>query len=210
MSSADRREGYIHNRVLIDSSRVLDAQFSDTLVFLTGAQVEMLRNVVQYLNRWDTYVSEYQDGYYITPSAEDYDSILAIVADLEEELMGNPNVIWGYNDRWSVHVEHTVIGDGAYTLVGEAVPNGYVYTLQSVVMRDLTSASNTIPKLWSPDALVAIGEVVLAAASALRIVDGLNYTLKYGDKVQVRFYDAKDGDEIEFFCWGYKTVVPEE
>lgn len=210
MSGADRREGYIHNRVLIEASRVLDAQFSDTLVFLTGAQVEMLRNVVQYLNRWDTYVSEYKEGYYITPSAEDYDSILGIVADMEEELMGNPNTIWGYKDRWVEKVEHTVIGDGSYDVDADAVPEGYVYTLQSLVCRNLTNACGTVPKLVSGSIQVPVGQYVGSGATIYRIVDGVNYTLKEGDIARCRFYSCLDGDELELFLWGYKMVVTEE
>lgn len=210
MANGTRRNGYIYNRVLIEASRVLETEQSDAVVFLTGAHLEMLRNVTQYLSRRDTYVTEYEDGYYITPSDEDYDTILGIVADMEEALMGNQNVIWGYNDRWAEHTEHTVVGDGAMTLDTPAVPSGYVFTLQAVVCRNLTTAGNTIPKIQAGAVLVSIGQVVLTNATELRILDGLNYTMKEGDYVRVRFYDALDGDEIEIFTWGYKMIVPEE
>lgn len=210
VTNGERRNGYTYNRVLIEASRVLDTQFSDAVVFLTGAQIEMLRNVSQYLSRRDTYVTEYKEGYYITPSDEDYDSILQVVADMEETLMGNPNVIWGYGDTWVEEVKYTVIGDGSYDVDSDPVPAGYVYTLQSLVCRNLTSACGTVPKLVSGVIQVPVGPYVGSGATIYRIVDGVGYTLKEGDKARCRFYSCLDGDELELFLWGYKMVVPEE
>lgn len=210
MGEVERRRGYAYNRVLIESERILAPEFNDAIVFLSGAQIEMLRNVSQYLNRLGTYAAEYNPGYYLVPTDEDFDDILEIVADLEETLMGNPNVIWGYNERWVEHVEHTKVGAGGYDLKSATVPNGYVYTLQSVVARNLTNSGGTIPKLWSGAIHVPIGVYVETAATVYRIVAGLNNTLKYGDEAWVRFYGVSDGDELEMFLWGYKMVVPEE
>jgi len=83
-----RRKQYYRPRVLVDTSRVLNPQFADSLVCLTGAQLEMLRNLTQYLHRRSTFVDDYGTDYYTTPTNAEWDDIQSIVAELEETLMG--------------------------------------------------------------------------------------------------------------------------
>jgi hypothetical protein len=210
MAESDRRHKYAYNRVLIETERILDPQFDDAVVFLSGAQLEMLRNVTQYLNRRNTYVSEQFLDYYLAPTVADYDVILAIVADMEESLMGNPNTIWGYDDRWEELVEHTMIGAGSYNLVTANVPDGYVYTLQALVLRNIGTAVVTSPYIRGLDTENIIGQLVETESNVYRILNALTYVLKVDDKVVVRFINCEDADEIEMRLWGYKTVVPTE
>lgn len=93
MPEATRVKKYYRKRVLIDTERVLDPQFDDSLLCITGAQLEMLRNLTQYLHRRSTFVSEYNDQYYLAPTEEEWDSLQAIVADLEETLMGCEDLV---------------------------------------------------------------------------------------------------------------------
>lgn len=88
MSTEWRRKTYYKPRVMINTARILDPQFSDGLMCITGPQIEMLRNVTQYLRRRSTFASEYHEGYYLAPDTSDWDDIQAIVSDLEETLMG--------------------------------------------------------------------------------------------------------------------------
>ena len=88
MSEAWRRKRYYDKRVILSVPRILDPQFEDILVCITGAQVEMLRNMTQYLHRRSTYASAYEPDHYLAPSNEEWDAIQAIVADLEDTLMG--------------------------------------------------------------------------------------------------------------------------
>ena len=88
MTEAWRRKTYYRPRVLVDAVKVLDPQFPDALLCITGAQLEMLRNLTQYLHRRSTFVSELDSGYYLVPDNDDWDDIQTIVADLEETLMG--------------------------------------------------------------------------------------------------------------------------
>lgn len=83
-----QRKKYYKPRVLIDANRVLSSSFDDIWVCLTGAELEMLRNLTQYLHRHSTFVLDYASHYYITPGNEDWDTIQQIVANLEEKLMG--------------------------------------------------------------------------------------------------------------------------
>ena len=93
-----RRKTYYRPRVLIDTSRILDPQFPDSLLCITGAQIEMLRNLTQYLHRRSTFVSEQQGQYYLAPTNEEWDSLEAIVADLEDTLMGCTDITTALNN----------------------------------------------------------------------------------------------------------------
>ena len=88
MSDVWRHKTYYKPRVLIDTQRILNPQFDDALLCITGAQNEMLRNLMQYLKRRSTFAEGYTESYYLSPDTNDWDTIQAIVADLEETLMG--------------------------------------------------------------------------------------------------------------------------
>ena len=87
MSDPLRRHKYAVSRILIPAARILSPEFNAAYVFLTGSHVEILRNLLDYATRETTFVDEYHDGYYLSPDATDWDSLSAIVADLEELLM---------------------------------------------------------------------------------------------------------------------------
>jgi len=83
-----RKKTYYGPRVLIETERILNTSFPDILVCLTGPQVEMLRNLTQYLHRRSAFAQGYEKSYYLAPDNEDWVTISAIVAELEEKLMG--------------------------------------------------------------------------------------------------------------------------
>lgn len=83
-----RRKAYYDKRVLIDTERILDPQFDDSVLCLTGAQLELIRNLMQYLHRRSTFASEYELGYYLAPTEQEWDNLQVIVADLEDTIMG--------------------------------------------------------------------------------------------------------------------------
>ncbi|MEE9367092.1 MAG: hypothetical protein V3W44_10420 [Dehalococcoidales bacterium] len=208
MSESERRRSYRYNRVLIESARVLDPQFDDAVVYLTGAQIEMLRNVIQYLNRLDTYVTEYNPGYYIAPTVEDYDTILAIVANLEEVLMGNPNTIWGYADRWQNAITGTSTGE-AYTLAETPpVPEGYVYVLEHWTINQWDTGTRHVTLRVTG----GTGSPVLFDAPALPtnqdIYEAANITLKEGDTVRLIVFALADTKTCHLTVRGHTMVVP--
>lgn len=204
----EQRCSYAYHRVLIDSARVLDSQFADAVIQVTGAQLEMLRNMTQYLTRLTTYVSEYKPGYYLTPTVEDYDTILAVVAELEEVLMGNENLLWGYHERWSALYDHTKVGAGNYSLDGTAVAEGYVHVLEGTAHRDIGSAVTQLAKLDGGAVIIPIGVQEQSPSSYYAIEPGLRYTMEEGDKVTCTFYQAQDGDVLQLYAWGYKMKLP--
>lgn len=95
MSETRHRERYADTRVLIEKKYVLNPTFPNVTLTLGGGQVEMLRNLTQYLSVRSTFVDEYKVGYYFGPTDSDWDSVGAIVADLEDMLMSGDSVARG-------------------------------------------------------------------------------------------------------------------
>jgi hypothetical protein len=93
MSETWRVKTYYRPRVLIDTARVIDSDLGDELVCLTGPQLEMLRNLVSYLHRRSTFVSEYRENSYLAPTNAEWDAIQTEVAELEYTLMGCPEIV---------------------------------------------------------------------------------------------------------------------
>lgn len=208
MGSVERRRGYGYNRVLIEAARILDPQFLDAVLFLTGAQVEMLRNVTQYLNRLDTYASEYNPGYYLVPTDEDFDDILEIVADLEETLMGNPNTIWGYVDRLAERFAVVVVGNGEYSRELLEVPEGYVYTVNYIGSMNDTTQAEASHRLHDGAVYYELKVVAAQPADSWMITAPVSYVLKEGDKIYCKWDDAVAGDTVYGRVWGTKMIVP--
>ena len=209
MSESERRRKYRYDRVLIETARVLSSTFDDAVVFLSGAQLEMLRNVTQYLRRLATYVTEYNPGYYLTPTSADYDDILAIVADLEEQLMGNPNTIWGYKDTYRDVNYTTVSGTGTRTLYYGTVPSGEVWRIEGLTAsNDATVCTKVMFWVGYPEGNAIIHEQASPAAGARVLWNGM-LTMKEGTNFWVQYYGCQDGDELTTYARGYKMVVPE-
>lgn len=209
MSESERRRGYRYNRVLIETARVLDPQFADAVVFLSGAQIELLRNVAQYLNRLETYVTEYNPGYYLAPTVADYDDILAIVADLEETLMGNPNTLWGYKERWSLARPATSTGEAYTDAETFAVPAGKIYVLEqwNIVHADTVSKSVSLAIMGGSGVpyLFEGGSV----SPGDDVYDSANITLAEGDYLRFRVWGLADTKTCTLTVWGHMMDVPE-
>jgi len=58
----------------------------------------MLRNLTQYLKRRSTFADNYQKDYYYAPTEAEWDDISAIVAELEETLMGCEELMQTFAD----------------------------------------------------------------------------------------------------------------
>ena len=208
MTEAERRRTYVATRVLIDSAKILETTFDDGDLYFTGEQIELMRNLMQYANRIDSYVSEYEPGYYLTPDDTDWDSIQAIVADLEEVLMGNPNTIWGFTARWSGSDEGTSIGE-AYTDCGLGpVPAGYVYVIEhwSFIHHDTqTRACVLVLTGGDPEQIVYYAPNV---AQEDFVYDGANLTLAEGDGIMLRVFALANTLTSELSVWGHIMTVP--
>lgn len=209
MSESLRRRRFRYDRVMIESARILDPQLSDAVVYLTGAQVELLRNMTQYLRRIETYVVEYHLGYYLTPTVEDYDDLLAIVADLEETLMGNPNTLWGYHDGLVKVASGVLTGDGDKTIYGAAVPAGEVWRVEGINAWNEDSAFTRLLAVAHHSAAdVAVVDNPSPGAGERNCWSGV-LTLKEGETINAEFYGCTDGDTVHLVFNGYILELPE-
>ncbi len=88
MTETWRKKPYYKPRVLIGVQDCLASTYDGVLVCLTAGQVNVLRNLLEYAKRRSTFVSSYEESYYIAPSATEWDGLQAMIADLEDKLMG--------------------------------------------------------------------------------------------------------------------------
>ena len=208
MSETERRRSYAESRVLISSDAILTTTFDDGDLYFTGEQIELMRNLIQYANRIDSYVAEYEPGYYLTPDDSDWDDIQAIVADLEETLMGNPNTLWGYGERVAQQID--VIGSpaGDRELNTTPVPSGHVQRIKTITVLDSTSAVTAVILKAVNGTFTHFLDVYAApAANALSLWKG-DYVLAYGDYIQATFYGCTLGDNLYLQVNGYEMNVP--
>lgn len=208
MSEEELRVSYNSTRILIESSRVLNPQFSDAVLHITAPQIEMLRNIVYYLTRPTTFVDTYHEGYYMMPDSDDQDIIMSIVADLENTLMGNNNVIFGYFDRWHENLGAVVSADGTYQSATGAVPTGYVYVLQHIYITNQTGSRGKATVYAQDDvSLVKLNVTVTPVRYGLTDWTG-SVTLRSGDRAGVTMESCLENDVIDAHLWGYKMQVP--
>lgn len=208
MSESERRRKYRYNRVLIESERILTPQFDDSIVYLTGPQIEMLRNVTQYLNRLDTYVETHHSGYYLTPDAADYDDILEIVADLEETLMGNPNTIWGYKDAFAEVTADPGTSETWKYLYNDAVPAGYVYVITSVSVYFTTGTASRMKLSIDTEHYTLIMDVDDSPTVHVPLALQGAWPLKEGERMLASVLVSGQPCAIRLDMSGYKMVVP--
>lgn len=208
MSESERRRRMRYDRVLIESARILAPQFDDAVLYFTGAQIELLRNVTQYLRRLETYVAEYHLGYYLTPTVADYDDLLAIVSDMEETLMGNENVIFGYRETLFGQSQSTVSGAGDKVLYFNTVPEGEVWRIEAFNARNEDTSCSRIQLVAAyPSGDTVVRRQENPAIDELVTYDGM-LTLFDDCTLKAELYDCADGDFIRAELRGYIMDVP--
>ena len=90
--NAWRMKTYYRPRILLELADLTDTPLGDVLICLTGADRGILQNLLAYAHRRSTWVSEYNPTYYLAPDEEEWDVIEAAVAELEDKLMGCPEL----------------------------------------------------------------------------------------------------------------------
>ena len=208
MSETDTYYRYREDRVLLSWSQISRPTASACWIHLTGAQVEMLRNMTQYLNRPNTYVWEYEIDKYLTPNADNFDDIQAQVANLEEKLMGNENTLWGFAEEWDEDLGGTATG-ATYEESSSAVPAGEVWVLQACSIRNNTRAMTgvSIDISRGSGASVFLAYAANVAQFAPLLAGGM-YALVTGDLVNLYAGATQAGDVIKAGVVGYKMAIP--
>jgi len=175
---------------------------------MTGAQLEMMRNMTQYLNRPSTYVEEYELDKYLTPDDDAFDDIRDIVADLEEKLMGSPNTPWGYSDTYHEENVNTAMPAGTSQRYGEVVPEGAVWRITgaSFMANSDTCSMMEMYLLRSGDILNL--KRVQSPVSLQLYPIYCDVTMKEGDQLMAQVVGMTLNDDLRFYVWGYKMDVP--
>ena len=195
-------------RILVDAKAFLNTTINDAVLFFTASQIELMRNLVDYANRRTTFVSDYYIGYYLSPDDTDWNLIQGIVADLEGKLMGNNNVIWGYE---SVYVEAKYNGAlpaGDPFLYGATVPEGEVWRLSGAgVLVESASCTKIVFRgvvggktIWFTD----INTPISGFLYRLQI----DIILDEGSYLYAQYSDTTLNDAGRLFLWGHKMEVP--
>lgn len=195
-------------RILVDAKAFLNTTINDAVLFFTASEIELMRNLVDYANRRSTFVSDYYMGYYLSPDDTDWNLIQSRVADLEEKLMGNNNVLWGYTDRYMEAIEEPDMPAGESDILGTVVPEGEVWEVTGMSARVLSGVSNRIRVgMMSGTAEVYAGET-LSPNYAEIYVYHMDLILKEGDRLFWRFYQMLLNDNADCWAWGSKMEVP--
>lgn len=230
MSEVERRRAFFAGRVLIETGRVLDPQFDDSLLCLTGAELELLRNVTAYMHRPETFVDSYHDGYYIMPDDDDYDTLQAVVAGLEEKLMGCTEMealltsINGYLAGISfnvglMHMEGSPIpaneaiaeqsdGSSPYYIEWTPPAEDYRMRVDALVAMNTSGDSSSIrfefekASSWRQ----IYSEAPVAGGGVVRWFGPI--TLEYGESLRVRFTDTDNLDNLRIIRWAERFEIP--
>ncbi len=207
MSESERRRGYAYSRVLIDSDRLLDPQFDSVTLTATGAQVEMLRNMVHYLNRIGTYVAEYQPGYYLTPTVVDYDAIQAMVADLQNKLMNGGGQVFEYSDRYTAWLSTTMTGDEDFEAETDPVVADKVLIVEHIFCQNGSGHRGDMKMMVNNGTNeYALRTFPLPVQYSVSEWSG-RITLKEGDYVMIWQGGCLTGDLMEAGVWGYLVDI---
>jgi len=209
MSEAERRTKYTGERVLIEAERILAPQFAAQGIFLSGAQVELLRNVVEYLGRDTTFVDEYHGGYYLSVTDDDWDTIQSIVADLEDKLLMNDNTMWGYSETWESVETEVSDASSPFIVETDAVGAGELVSVETFVVWHNHVAERTVLATLVRSAVVHPFTGNLTVPSGVWLGGGVALTLAEGDKLSFEFYNTALSDICKIVATGSKMIVPE-
>lgn len=196
------------HRILVDAKAFLNPEFSDAVLYFTGGQIELMRNLVDYANRRTTFVSDYYIGYYLSPDDTDWNLIQAVVADLESVLMGNNNVVWGFSDRYYENIEDESMPAGVQDKLGAVVPEGEVWEATGMSFIHSSGSINRVRVgLLIGSEYINVGEVLAPDANTLYPIH-CDIILKEGDRLFWRFYNLTLNDDVWGWAWGSKMEVP--
>ena len=223
MTDVLRRKRYNETRILVETLRLLEPQFGNTIVCVTGAQLELLRNLMTYANRESTFVSAYEAGYYLSPTASEWDSLRSIISDLEDKLMAEElgiygwdgagwrklPLLWGFSGIVEGNYSDTDLDAGANDVDGPAVDTGEIWVITCVSGR----YSGTVPTFIRADAVGLAGAMQLfrqdAPASGRWYPVQVHVTLQEEDFMRLHVEGATATDDLLLRYSGYKMKIAE-
>lgn len=208
MSEATRRKGYRFDRVLIGTQDTLDSDFLNAIVHITGGQLNILRNLMEYAARRESFVSEYRDAYYLMPTDIEWSALESVVADLEGVLMGNINTIWGYKSHLKENIGDTLTSDGTYQSKAGPVPTGEIWIVEMITCRNLGGDRGVVQLIVEDGGVTSYVYSNPSPVAYIADVWTGKLTLRNGDYAGVVCNGCLDGDIIQASVWGYKMDIP--
>ena len=171
--------------------------------------VELLRNITAYLHQERTFVDEYHDTYYLTASVTDFDKLSAIVADLEETLMGNPNTVWGYKDRLASQEDDTETVNTTKIQNHTPPAAGYIHRATGFsLFSDKNVSSVVLFANFNGTNYTIAGPFVLTA-NVPKVVSPFDITLSDNDYIKASWAGLVVPQRVVSSVWGYKMQVPD-
>lgn len=204
----DRRK-YRYGKMLIGASRILNPQFKQIGLELTGAQVELLRNATMLFHEQNTFVDEYRDGYYLNASDADYDAILAIVADLELRLMGNMNTLFGFTNIYQEAQNDDDVSTSTAELTFATAPSDEIWVItQWGALNEDTRTTNNLIRIETETAIFNCASIHPDVANHLTAAVS-HIIVGRGQHVQIMLEGCQEHDVVWGWVSGYKMEVPE-
>lgn len=207
MSEEDTQHSYVETEVLIDSARVLSSTFPTIGVALTGNELEILRNILNYATRRRTFVGVYHDNYYLVADDDDWLEIEETVANLEEKLMGNENTIFGYNNRLFTREDHTMLADVDWVQNHDAVPEGEVWIVTGISFFSSKTDGSVTPLAAMPTVSSAVGETVTYLANVWNVASPLYHVLKEDDHISMSWKNLVNTQRIISNVTGFVMLI---
>lgn len=208
MTDFSRKRVAPQHRVLIDGKAFLNTTINAAVLYFTPGQIELMRNLMQYANRRSTFVSDYYIGYYLEPDDADWNLIQQEVADLEETLMGNNNVIWGYKDRHAENPSNTSMPAGTSDILGALVPEGEVWEVTGMSCTAISATCNRMRVGYKADTTFMFAGEKIDPGSDVLYSFPMDVILKEGDRLFWRLYGMTLNDDAYGFGWGSEMEVP--
>lgn len=86
MSEVWQKKKYYPTRVLVEYDNVINNRYPGGIVCLSGGEIALLHNLLQYAHRRATWVIRYYEQYYISPDNRQWDTIEQFIAELEDKI----------------------------------------------------------------------------------------------------------------------------
>lgn len=201
------RRAYVRDRVLIDANRTIDSVFPTIGVILTGEELEILRNLLEYANRIESFVDEYDDNTYVVPDDETWETLQTIMASLEAKLMGGKNTIFGVSDRLVLRQSEFMSGTGGHSQDHDTVPEGEIWVIEGISFLTDTATGLVTPHLDDGNGDLALGESITLAAWIYTTMRNIQAYLVEDDFLRIEWSNMVDGQKMVSQAWGYILTV---
>jgi hypothetical protein len=203
---SEDRSYYVQDRVLIETARVRDRATIRCMPRLTDAELDIIRNVLEYAHRRETFVTTYYPTYYEIPDATDWDEIQRIVAELEYKLMAVPNLI-GYTTYYRENKNASTTGIGDYTMDTQAVPDGVVRILENATVRNLQNAVLVEAGIYyGTQHRIILRDPIPSVTTVMQTLKW-PILLRAGEVYRVIFKDCGSGDNVRGYFFGYDSSI---